>query len=60
MAGLSEAERETIRARFRAFAQAEHAPSPERLTRLAALLAAGAVRRARAAALAPRSKRRAR
>jgi hypothetical protein len=50
VAGLTEAEREQIRARFRASASAERTPSPERLTRLAALLAAGAIRRARTAA----------
>jgi hypothetical protein len=50
MAGLTEADRERIRARFRASAVAEQEPSPERLKRLAALIALGMIRRARAAA----------
>jgi len=50
MAGLTEADRERIRATFRASAVAESEPSPERVKRLAALLATGAIRRARAAA----------
>jgi len=50
MAGLTEADRERIRATFQASAVAEQEPSPERVRRLAALLTIGAIRRARAAA----------
>jgi hypothetical protein len=52
MAGLTEADRERIRATFRASAVAEQEPSPERVRRLAALLSAGVIRRARQAAKA--------